>query len=135
MPITTDDLRKILDNLGESGLRAGLEASHLTVANLRQQAEAVGLKLPQKSDRKSIVAAIVAKLDQRIDKPIDELFKMTSDELLEYFENVRPNKSELLDILRGLDFHPGSDAQKNLYKYAARQIAETGMFSRVATKT
>ena len=63
------------------------------------------------------------------------LYGFSNDELLDYFEQVRPNRGELLKLLGDLDFHPGSEAQKSLYKYAARQIAETGMFQRVAKKS
>lgn len=85
-----------------------------------------------KSSRKDVVSAIISKVNQRIDKSTQELLTMSSSDLLDYFDTVRPSKAELLNLLGSLDYHPGSEAQKSLYKYAARQIAETGMFQRVA---
>ena len=70
--------------------------------------------------------------DQRIDKTPDEMLLMSADDLMEYFETKRPSRTELLRLLEKLDFHPRSEAQKSLYKYAARQISETGLFQRVA---
>jgi hypothetical protein len=70
--------------------------------------------------------------DQKIDKTLEEMLAMSSEALLDYFDRTRPSRTEMLRLLEKLDFHPGSEAQKGLYKYAARQISETGMFQRVA---
>jgi hypothetical protein len=133
MPLSRDQILTLIEWLGEDGARGGLDRSHYTVKELRTLANELGAIVPTKPARKDIVSAIVAKVDQRIDKPVQELLTMSSGDLLEYFERVRPNKAELLAILGDLDFHPGSEAQKSLYKYAARQISETGMFQRVAS--
>ncbi|MET3661379.1 hypothetical protein [Aquamicrobium ahrensii] len=123
----------MIEWLGEEGAKAGLERSRYTVKELRMIAGELNANAPTKAARKDIVSAIISKVDQRIDKSVQELLTMSSGDLLLYFEQVRPNKAELLTILGDLDFHPGSEAQKSLYKYAARQIAETGMFQRVAS--
>lgn len=133
MPLSAPDLHALIDWLGDVGASAGLERSHLTVGELRQLAIEINAKLPSKSNRKDLVGAIISKASQRIDLSVQELLAMDSNDLLGYFEKVRPSKAELLAVLNELDFHPGSEAQKGLYKYAARQIAETGMFQRVAT--
>lgn len=135
MPLSRHEIRTLIDWLGEEGARAGLDRSHLTVKDLRDIATALDVSIPQKTPRKDIAAAIIAKVNQRIDKSKDELLTMSSASLLEYFESVRPSKIELLALLLDLDFHPGSEAQKSLYKYAARQISETGMFERVASNS
>ena len=122
----------MVDWLGEAGATAGLDRSNLTVSQLRDLAESMQITFPSKVTRKELVALIMAKASQRIDVSIKELLSMDAADLLSYFEKVRPNKAELLAVLNELDFHPGSEAQKGLYKYAARQIAETGMFLRVA---
>lgn len=135
MPIRPDELRMLIDLLGEAGASAGLEKGAVTVSDLRELADGLALKLPAKANRRDLVLAIVTKASQRIDRSVQELLAMSGPDLIEYFETVRPSKAELLAILGELDFHPGSEAQKGLYKYAARQIAETGMFQRVATNT
>lgn len=134
MPLTSSDIRQMIDWLGEEGAKSGLDRSFLTVKELSAISASLGLELPAKPLRKNVVSSIISKLSQRIDKPVVELLAMSSEQLLQYFETVRPSKAELLSVLSELDFHPGSEAQKGLYKYAARQIAETGMFERVANK-
>ena len=114
---------------------AALEHGNLTNTELLMLAEEVGCHLPSKTRRKEIVSEIVHTSTARVDRPLDSLLAMRWDELLEYFERVRPSRIELMRILADLDFHPGSEAQKSLYKYAARQIAETGMFQRVAKRS
>ena len=135
MSMSPADLRLLIDWLGENGASAGLEKGSVTVSELRHLAEGFNVKPAPKANRKDLVAALVAKASQRIDKSVQELLGMNAEELLDYFERVRPSKAELLSVLGELDFHPGSEAQKGLYKYAARQIAETGMFQRVAEKS
>lgn len=132
MSLTPGDLRTLIDWLGESGASAGLERGHVTLNELRELAANMQVKTPSKISRKDLIGALISKASQRIDRNLQELLLMDSNELLNYFEKVRPGKAELLSILNELDFHPGGEAQKGLYKYAARQIAETGMFQRVA---
>lgn len=133
MPLTRDQIRALIEWLGEGGAKAGLEKSQYTVKELRALADELKADVSAKANRRDIVAAIVFKVDLRIDKSVQEMLAMSSSDLLDYFESVRPNKAELLSILGDLDFHPGSEAQKSLYKYAARQISETGMFQRVSS--
>jgi hypothetical protein len=135
MPLTVDNVKTLIQWLGSDGARAGLEYSHYSVAELRNMAEAQGVRIPTKARRSEIVDQLMFFADQKIDKTIDELLAMSSDELLAYFDRTRPSRKELLRLLEKLDFHPGSEAQRSLYKYAARQISETGMFQRVARPT
>jgi len=135
MPLSRDIIRMLIDQLGEEGAKAGLDRSFHSAKELRSTAVELKATIPPKAMRKDIVASIIAKVNQRIEKTQEELLAMSVNDLLEYFEYVRPSKAELLSVLGELDFHPGSEAQKSLYKYAARQIAETGMFKRVASNT
>jgi hypothetical protein len=95
-------------------------------------AEAQGMRIPGRARRAEVIDQLMFFADQKIDKTIDDMLAMSSDELLAYFDRTRPSRTEMLRLLEKLDFHPGSEAQKSLYKYAARQISETGMFQRVA---
>lgn len=132
MPMTVENIKLLVDWLGDDGAQAGLDKSFLTVAELRALLKEMGKDLPTKTRRKDLISEIIYGATKRIDAPIDELMSMNADALLSYFEEKRPSRAELLKLLGELDFHPGSEAQKSLYKYAARQIAETGMFQRVA---
>lgn len=132
MSMTMENIKLLVEWLGEDGAQAGLDKSILTVADLRNILKEMGKELPSKARRKDIISEIIFGATKRIDAPIEELLAMNADMLLSYFEEKRPSRTELLKLLGELDFHPGSEAQKSLYKYAARQIAETGMFQRVA---
>jgi hypothetical protein len=132
MSLTTDDIKTLIQWLGSEGARAGLEYSHYSIPELRNMAEAQGMRVPAKARRAEVVDQLMFFADQKIDKTIDDMLAMSSDDLLAYFDRTRPSRTEMLRLLEKLDFHPGSEAQKSLYKYAARQISETGMFQRVA---
>lgn len=132
MPMTMDNIKLLVEWLGEDGAQVGLDKSTLTVAELRNLLKEMGKEVPSKARRRDIISEIIFGATKRIDAPIEELLAMNADMLLSYFEEKRPSRTELLKLLGELDFHPGSEAQKSLYKYAARQIAETGMFQRVA---
>jgi hypothetical protein len=132
MPLSVEEIKTLIQWLGYDGARAGLEFSHMSVAELRDMAEAQGVRIRAKARRTDIVEQLMLFADQKIDKTLDEMLAMSSDGLLEYFDRTRPSRHEMLRLLEKLDFHPGSEAQKSLYKYAARQISETGMFQRVA---
>jgi len=132
MSLSFDDIKTLIQWLGSDGARAGLEFSHLSVTELKNMAEVQGVRLPARTKRSDIVDQLMFLADQKIDKSLDEMLAMSSEELLAYFDRTRPSRTELLRLLEKLDFHPGSEAQKSLYKYAARQISETGMFQRVA---
>ena len=130
--MTMDNIKLLVEWLGEDGAQVGLDKSTLTVAELRNLLKEMGKEVPSKARRRDIISEIIFGATKRIDAPIEELLAMNADMLLSYFEEKRPSRTELLKLLGELDFHPGSEAQKSLYKYAARQIAETGMFQRVA---
>lgn len=130
--MTVENIKLLVEWLGEDGAQMGLDKSFLTVAELRKILGEMGRELPAKAKRKDVISEIIFGATKRIDAPIEQLMSMNADMLLSYFEEKRPSRTELLKLLGELDFHPGSEAQKSLYKYAARQIAETGMFQRVA---
>jgi len=132
MPLSFDEIKTLIQWLGFDGARAGLEFSHMSVGELRDMAEAQGIRIRARAKKSDIVDQLMLFADQKIDKSLDEMLAMSSDGLLEYFDRTRPSRHELLRLLEKLDFHPGGEAQKSLYKYAARQISETGIFQRVA---
>jgi hypothetical protein len=134
MPLSFDEIKTLIEWLGYDGAKAGLEFSNMSAAELKDMAEAQGARIRARARRADIVEQLMLFADQKIDKTLDEMLAMSSDQLLDYFDRARPSRHELLRLLEKLDFHPGSEAQKSLYKYAARQISETGMFQRVARR-
>lgn len=126
------DIKKLIDWLGPKGATAGLENGEVTQSELRELAMGYNISTTSKAKRTDIIRQIIDVLDKRIEKTVPEMLGMNYDELIAFFEDVRPSKRELLVLLSELEFNPGSEAKKSLYKYAARQISETGMFQRVA---
>lgn len=132
MPLKFENIKMLIEWLGLDGARLGLQNSNLSVSELKQLLEAQRGNVPARAKRSDIIESLLLIADRRIDKPLEEMFSMSFIELLEYFDRVRPSRTELLGFLENMDFHPGSESQKSLYKYAARQISETGLFKRVA---
>lgn len=121
--------------LGADGARAGLmQSKRLTIDMLRQIAESLEIKLPEKSNRQRWIDEIVKAASRRIDKPIQELFEMDQQELLDYFERIDVEAAEVLDILKELDVSPRREGRRSLLEFAAKELSETGRFMRIAGK-
>jgi hypothetical protein len=132
MPLTLENVKTLVEWLGVDGVAAGLERGSVTVAELHSLLTAQGISMPSKIRKSELIAELLSGYQRKIDKSVDELLRMDTQSLVAYFEEVRPSRKELLAILGELNFQPGAEDQKSLYKYAARQIGETGMFQRVA---
>jgi len=129
------DARVLARWLGVEGAKAGLEKSKTcTVDFLKELAAGLGLEVPNKPKRSELIDEIVRVAARRIDRPVDELYQMSHEELVEYFERLEVEPNELLDLLKGLDLDPGKDGRRNLVEYVARELAETGRFMRIASQ-
>lgn len=126
------DIQTLIRWLSQDGTIAGLEKSDLTILQLQEIAEKYGLKISSKQKRSDIIQVIIDKVDRRIDKPLDDLLKMNYESLKEFLIRVRPSNSEIVKILLELDIRPGSEGKRNLIDFAAREISDIGMYSRVA---
>src|SRR5579863_3161322 len=101
------DVRQLVRSLGLQGAKAGLLQSKVaTTEVLTGLAKSMGLSPTKSASRQQIVDDIVRFANRRIDKPVDELYLMSRDELIGYFERVEPTSEELLDLLRCLDLNP-----------------------------
>ena len=83
--------------------------------------------------RQELIDDIVRVASRRIDKSIDELFEMERDEIVRYFDENGVETEELLDLLEELDLRPDRKGRKNVINFAARELAETGRFRRIAS--
>ena len=129
------DVRLLVDWLGVQGARAGLQDSRkCTVGALSQIAGRLGIDLGKKATRKDLIDKIVRVASKRIDKSLDDLFAMDQDELARYFEEVGPEPEELLDLVKQLELDPGREGLRNLTRFVAHEISETGRFMRIASK-
>lgn len=130
------DPRQLVRWLGVDGARAGLlQSKQITIEVLRKIASNLNLKLPEKTTRQQFVDEIISLASRRIDKSLDELFSMDHRELLEYFDRIDVQPSEVLDILKELNLKPRKESRKNILEFAARELSETGRFMRIAGKT
>lgn len=129
------DARQLVRALGVDGARAGLlQSKRITIDLLRKMASEVNLKLPEKTTRQQLIDEIVKVASRRIDKSLDELFSMDHRQLLEYFERIEVEPSEVLDILKELNLRPRKESRRNVLEFAARELSETGRFMRIAGK-
>ena len=127
------DPRQLVRWLGTDGARAGLmQSKRLTIDILRQTAESLDIKLPERTTRQRWIDEIIKVASKRIDKPIHELFRMDEQSLLGYFEDIEVGRAEILDVLK--DASPRREGRRSLLEYAARELSETGRFMRIAGK-
>lgn len=137
MPSVDIDVRQLVRWLGVDGTKAALSQSkRITIESLRRIASEFNLKLPEKATRQQLIDEIVKLASRRVDKSLDELFSMDQRELLDYFERIEVEPSEILDILKELNLRPrNKDSRRNVLEFAARELSETGRFMRIAGKT
>jgi hypothetical protein len=128
------NIRLLVRWLGLNGAKAGLMESKLwTVDVLKKAASELGLHVPEKMPRKEMIEAVVRAANKRINKPLDDLYKMNAEELEAYLESVGVESEELLDLLRELDLSPRrKEGLKSLIDFTARELSETGRFMRIA---
>jgi hypothetical protein len=127
------DVRLLTRWLGVAGAKAGLlESRQCTVEALARMARGFGIDVGRKATRQELIDQLVRVASRRIDKSIDDLFDMERDELVRYFDERGVETEELLDLLKKLDLRPDRKGRKNVINFAARELAETGRFRRIA---
>ncbi len=130
------NVRELVRWLGPQGAKAGLLQSKLvTVELLTALATSMGLSLAKSATRQQLADEIVRVANKRIDKPVEELYQMSEDDLKTYFQRVEPTSEELLDLLRGLDLKPRKEGHRGLIEIAARELSETGRFLRISSSS
>jgi hypothetical protein len=130
---TPIDARQLVRWLGPQGAKAGLVQSKLvTVDVLTALAKSMGITPQRSASRQQLAEEIVKLASKRIDKPIDDLYGMSKEELITYFARIEPTSEELLDLLRCLDLKPRKEGHRGLVELAARELSETGRFMRIS---
>ncbi len=126
---------RLVQWLGKDGAKAGLKASKsCTVSTLMDAASRLGIKAESKATRQELIDEIVRVAGRRIDKTIDDLQRMSREELVHYFERVGADHEELLDLLREMNVQPTKEALRNLVEFVSMELSETGRFIRIAGK-
>lgn len=129
------DVRLLVRWLGVPGAKAGLkESRNCSVEVLRRLAKQFEVVTGKKATRNELIEKIVRVASKRIDKSLDELFGMQQEELVSYFEDIGVEPEELLDLLKQLELDPGREGRRNLVRFVARELCETGRFKRIASK-
>ncbi|WP_424947563.1 hypothetical protein [Candidatus Spongiihabitans sp.] len=130
--MNTIDIDNLIHWLGPNGATSGLEHSNLTVRDLVDLAMRYKIPVNSKNKRSEIIDALVQTKSHVVDKTNEELQAMKYPELKAYFTDKKVSKSELLGILSSFDIVPKYHAKHNLTDFAAREIADIGMFQRIA---
>lgn len=129
------DVRLLIRWLGTEGAAAGLEKSkRCTINVLKEVADSLGIETQGKPKRGELIEEIVRLASKRIDREIDDLLGMQKEELVRYFESVKAEPHELLELLKQLDLEPGREGRRNLIEFVARELSETGRFIRIASQ-
>ena len=127
------DVRLLTRWLGVAGAKAGLrESRQCTIEALAEMARGIGIDVERRATRRELIDELVRVASKRIDKSIDELFKMERDELIRYFDDREVGVDELLDLLKELDLSPDRKGRRNVVNFVARELSETGRFRRIA---
>ncbi|MGH7436533.1 MAG: hypothetical protein ACRENE_12740 [Polyangiaceae bacterium] len=130
------DIRLLVRWLGSQGAKAGLERSKIfTTESLGKIGDGLGLKFAKSTTRLEMIEAVVRAANKRIDRPVEQLMKMSREELVAYFQKVEPEREELLDLLKEIDAIPSKDGRTGLIDFAARELSETGRFIRIASSS
>jgi hypothetical protein len=133
---TQIDPRLLVQWLGTIGAKAALmQSKHCTIEVLLTLAKSLGLTPAKATARPRLVDEIVKAASKRIDIPIEELYQMSIEDLLTYFQRIEPTSEELLDLLRTLELNPKKEGHKSLMELAARELSETGRFLRIASSS
>lgn len=132
--MTVADLKRIVELLGARGSAAGLRASDVPLNVLENIAKKLKLTINKDIVRNDLIDILVERVKSAELRPIDELMQMNYDEIVKYFAQVGPSNGELLNLMKELNYKVSAEDKKHLRKFVARQISETALFSRVASR-
>ncbi|WP_304305065.1 hypothetical protein [Pseudacidovorax intermedius] len=124
-------VEELISWLGVAGAVGGLEASDLTIAEIMELSPKP-LAFSGKPKRADLIRTVVSTARERMTKSPEELMSMDTDAVRAYFHDIKASREEVLAVLERLDIRPGSAAKHSLFDFAAREIAEIGMYTRVA---
>ncbi|MCB9946232.1 MAG: hypothetical protein H6842_00230 [Rhodospirillaceae bacterium] len=132
--MTVADLKRIVRLLGADGAIAGLRASEMTKDVFRDLAAKSNITVSQSMTRDELVRNLVEGLTRTEIKPLQDLMKMSYEDLVKYFSDAALPNSALLDIMKELNYKVSAEDRKHLRRFVARQISETALFSDVASR-
>ena len=132
-PISKEDVMTLVAVVGRNGAIAALEFSKVVkVECLATLAKSFGTKITKKDTKNKLASMVVRHVDKRIARSIDELKKLSKDELIHYFVIMQCDEDELIELLRSIDLRSRARSRKELIEFAAIQISSLGIFERLA---
>lgn len=133
MSLLRSDIKQLVDLVGREAAIFALEKSKkINTQALIDLARSIGLSLKMKDSKTNISTQIVQEVDKHIDKSLDELKKMSKDDLILYFEKVECHQDELIELLKNIDLKAQVKTHKTLIEFAAGQISSLGIFERLS---
>jgi len=130
------EIKRVVQLLGPEGAAAGLNASGISDEMLAELASKANVSVSREGEfaRSEAIAVLVKSFAKADLKPIEDLMQMSFEQLVDYFDSTKVSNSELLKLMKQLDFRVGAGDKRHLKKFVARQISETALFARVATR-
>ncbi len=131
--ITDEQIRSLIDMVGRDGAIAALTSTRsFSAKDLLDQARRLGINASSRGSKRETARAIVRQVDKRINKTLQELKRMSKDEIVRYFEDIGCDEDELIELLTSIDFKARARSRKALLEFAAIQISSLGIFERLA---
>ena len=132
--MTKDDVANLVSLVGRSGAMYALTGSKtVTTVDLRELARSLGLAT-SKQTKSQLAEFIVREVDKRIARTLEELEKLSQEELYAYLSSTDCDTVELTEVLAQADIPiQGKMSRASLLEFAAIQISNLGMFKRFSS--
>ena len=132
MSMSEISIQTLIEWLGPEGAVAGLDKSDLTNADLMMIGRREGIEIETKASRKQLTIELIMSRVQRIDKSTEQLVELSREELKRYFSDRMVSNAEMLSVLKAMEIAPSRKIRGRMIDFAANEISDLGMFSRVA---
>lgn len=133
-PLSVEDIKMLIGIVGRQGAIAALEiGTKYNLQQLHDFAKIHDIDVGKKPTKKTISLLLVKHIDKRINKSLDEMKKMSKEELIDYFKEVDCDQTDLIDLLSTIDLKAQVKSKSALMEFAAIQIQSLGIFERLST--
>ena len=133
------DVKNIVAMVGREGATSALAHSkRVGSEDLSQLATLLGLKVNSRVTKAQIATQIVRYLDRRITKALDELKRMSKEDIIKYLEEVDCDQEEIGELLSNIDLRKipsRTKSRRAMIEFAAIQISSLGIFERLADRS
>jgi len=129
------DLDKLIKWVGVKGARAALnESDTLTFEELTLIAENNSIEMSPNAKKKEIIDRLLIKYDRRINLPLEDLKKMSPEDLIDYLTNSKATEVEIIELLNKANIPTiKMKSKKKLIEFAANSISGLGLYQRISS--